>query len=194
MFKVGNKYFASFEEYEDRYLEVNPKDLISKEIKELISNLPKDETSAFTILGNESYNKKDYADAIEKYSRAIELDNKNFEALFFRGLCFSNLEKYKDAVIDFSIIIEQKPNLLQGYLHRANALLFLQTFNDIKSAILDYSTVISKDPTNGIAYFLRGYCYFLLKKEDQAKMDWNESKNFGIPMHNEVKWKKDYSG
>lgn len=192
MFKVGKKYFLNVEDYEDRSYEVNPKDLISQELRELLSSLPKDESSHYTILGKESYNNLEYGNAIENFTNAIELNRNNIIALFFRGLCFTSMEKYHDAINDFTKIIELQPSSLQAFFYRGNAQLLLETYDQLKSAIKDYTSVIKKNPGDGIAYFLRGYCYLLLKQDDQANMDWREAKKLNVAKQDEEKWKEDY--
>lgn len=192
MLKVGNKYFFDFDDYENRSFEVNPKDLLSQEIKSLISNLPNDESSSLTIQGNEYFNKQEFYKAIECFTKAIELKNENIKALFYRGLSFLDIEKYLDAIRDLTKAIELKPTLYKALFYRGQARLLLQTYFQIKLAINDFSTVISHNQDNGASYFLRGLCHLLLRQEENAKLDWKKAKDLGIAKQEEERWKEDY--
>jgi len=192
MFCIGKKYFVSLDDYEYRYFEVNPKDLIISFLREFLSKIPKDETSKYTFLGNESYENDDFNSALESYSQALEFNQDNLEALFFRSMCFIKIEKYEDAVSDLTRLIEIKPDFIIAYFYRGTARASIQTYNHLKAAIIDFSTVIKNSDTDGVSYFIRAYCHLLLKQERSAKLDWLKAKCLGVTKENEENWKKDY--
>jgi tetratricopeptide (TPR) repeat protein len=192
MFWVGKKHFVSIEDYENRYMEVNPKDLLSPELKEFLSTIPNDETSRYTILGDQNYENGEYRLAVENYTKALKLDINNLAALFYRGLCFIPLEKFNDSITDLTKLLQLKPEFIQAYQYRANARVALRTYNQLKEAIADYTKVTNHDPSDGSSYFLRGYCYLLLGQEDLAILDWKKAKEHGIVKENEENWKRDY--
>ena len=192
MFWVGKKHFASIEDYEDRFMDVNPKDLMSPELIKLLSSIPKDETSLHTIQGNEKYAIKEYKDAIDCYTKALEFKHDNLEALFYRGLCFIKFEKYGDTITDLTKVIELDPQFIDAYFYRGNARAALQTFRQLKNAISDYSIVLQSDDKNGLCYFLRGYCFLLLQNDSLAFSDWKHAKSVGVSQQDEVNWKNDY--
>jgi tetratricopeptide (TPR) repeat protein len=192
MFWVGKKHFVSIADYEDRYMEVNPKDLMSPELIKLLSSIPTDETSRYTIQGNEKYAIKDYEGAIVNYTKAIELKGDNIEALYYRGICYISFEKYDNTISDLTKVIELRPEFIEAYFYRANARASLQTFKQLKDAIFDYSIVLEDDDKNGLCYFLRGYCYLQLQKDDLAFSDWKNAKSLGIALETEANWKNDY--
>lgn len=45
----------------------------------------------------ESIDKKDYKEALEWTERALQVDNNNYNALLFKGVAASNLDKVKDS-------------------------------------------------------------------------------------------------
>ncbi|MFA6084243.1 tetratricopeptide repeat protein [Mucilaginibacter sp.] len=192
MFWVGKKHFVSIADYEDRFMEVNPKDLMSPALIELLSSIPKDETSRYTIQGNERYRNKDYESAVDNYTKAIELKYDNIEALYYRGLCYIKLEKYNNCVTDLTKIIDIHPDFVEAYFYRANARAALQTFKQLKDAILDYSIVLEDNDKNGLCYYLRGYCYLQLQKDTLAYSDWKNAKVLGVAQESEANWKNDY--
>jgi len=191
MFRIGNKHFVSIEDYENRYMEVNPRDLINPELKEFLSRIPRNESSRLTELAYEKFNKEEYSSAVENYSKALELKNNNLRALFYRALSFMKLEKQESAINDFTKLIELKPDAYEAYFYRANARSAEPTYDRLTKAIVDYTTVINNDGNNGIAYFLRGYCHLMLKIENLAFSDWKKAKLLGVAIENEENWKKD---
>jgi len=192
MFWVGKKHFVSLDDYEDRSMEVNPKDLISTELREFLSTIPKDKISRYYIEAIEYFKIGEYKKAVQIFTEILTLDINNTGALFYRGQCFIKLERFKNSIDDFTELLNLIPEFTEGYFYRANARSSLQTYSQIKDAITDYSHVIDKEPSNGISLFLRGYCYLLLKKESLAFNDWKKSKEFGIAKENEANWKRDF--
>lgn len=53
--------------------------------------------------GTEHFRNKKYENAIDSYSRAIEYDDKNFEALHYRGYTLSKIQKYDLALRDLKL-------------------------------------------------------------------------------------------
>ena len=192
MFWVGKKHFVSLNDYEDRSFEVNPKDLISDNLREFLSTIPKDKISRYYIKAIEYFKIGEYKKAVQIFTEILTLDINNTGALFYRGQCFIKLERFKNSIDDFTELLNLIPEFTEGYFYRANARSSLQTYSQIKDAITDYSHVIDKEPSNGISLFLRGYCYLLLKKESLAFNDWKKSKEFGIAKENEGNWKRDF--
>lgn len=192
MFRIGNTHFVSIEDYENRYMEINPRDLISPELREFLSTIPKDQSAQLTEYGQEKYNKEDYLSAVEYYSKALELRKNNLRALYYRALSFIKLEKYESSINDFNLLIELKPDAYEAYFYRANARCAEPTYDRLKGAIIDYTIVINNDCNNGIAYFTRGYCYLMLKQENLAFIDWRKAKIMGVAIENEENWKKDF--
>ena len=192
MFRVGKKHFLSIEDYEDRYWEVNPKDLLRPEIKKLLLSIPKDESSMYTKIGNEYFDKGEYNSGVENYNKALEYNERNFIALFYRGLCFIGLMQFESSIKDLTKVLMLKPSFYQAYFYRANARVGILTYYQIKKAIDDYTSVINKPRPGGNPFFLRGYCYLLLKKEQLAIADWRIAKKYRITKESEENWKKDY--
>src|SRR5579864_1696245 len=63
-----------------------------------------------------------YGQAIEAFTKAVELDPKNDSAFLHRGSCRYNLGNYADAVSDLSESLNLQPNNSQAYAMRASAL------------------------------------------------------------------------
>jgi|GEM_PF-2095065 len=94
----------------------------------------------------------DYQSAINKYTNALKLDDKNTDAYFSRGLSNFYLKNYSKAVDDFSNASRINPKDAFTYYYRGNA-----KFNllDYRGAIEDYSIAIKIDPTIEEFYYSR---------------------------------------
>jgi tetratricopeptide (TPR) repeat protein len=193
MIRIGKHHFANWAEYEDRILEINLKELIRPEIKAFLSGNLNEEIKKYLNLSYESYKNEEYSMAVEYYTKVIELDPTDITAIFFRGASNIKLGKFNETVNDMTQLINIRPDIIQAYFYRANARVSINTYTQLMEAILDYSIVINENENDGIAHFLRGYCYFLLKKEDDALLDWKAAKKLGVSKQKEKIWKLEYS-
>lgn len=192
MFWVGKKHFTSLEDYENRFMEVNPIDLVSPRLKELVFGIPKKEISKYILLGKNNYKNEQFEKAIKNFTKVLDYDKNNLSAIFYRGLCYIKLEHFQSAIKDLSNLIQLKPDFVHAHYYRGNARLLIQSYSQIKKAIDDYTLVIESDSSNGLAYYLRGCCYLLLKNENSSFLDWKKAKDLGIAKESEENWKKDY--
>jgi tetratricopeptide (TPR) repeat protein len=77
----------------------------------------------------------DFNNALIDLTKAIEYDNSNPDAYFYRGNVKSNLNDYKGAVIDYGKAIELNPSFADAYYNRGN-IRFMQ--GDKVGACADY--------------------------------------------------------
>ena len=88
-----------------------------------------------------SYNKsKQYEEAIELYSKAIEVDPKNAYTYYCRGFSFYRSKKYDKALKDYNKAVELAPNYSLVYNKRGKVYLELKRY---KKAIEDWKKAIS---------------------------------------------------
>jgi tetratricopeptide (TPR) repeat protein len=59
--------------------------------------------------GNDFYNKGDYDNAIDEYTKAINLDRKNALVYFKRGYTYAKKGDYDNAITDYTITIKLEP-------------------------------------------------------------------------------------
>lgn len=104
---------------------------------------------------------------ISLFSQAIELDSKNLDAYFYRGLAKFNLEEYHEAILDYTKVIFYKPDA-DSYYNRANAKFNL---NDYQGALLDYTKAIEIDPNLIDAYYNLGNTKYFLGDYEGAIKD-----------------------
>ncbi len=91
--------------------------------------------------------------AIEAYSHAIEVDQRNDAALLHRGYAFYQLGEYASAASDFTKSLAIQPNNSRAYLARA---LSYAALGQNAEALADADEAILRDPKNPDSLLLRG--------------------------------------
>src|ERR1035437_2451461 len=94
-------------------------------------------------LGAKKVDLKEYKEAIEDYTKAIELKPKLADGYNGRGLTLSRTENYKAAIQDFNKVIELSPKDVKAYHDRGTAKAKL---GDNKGAVQDFTKVIDLNP------------------------------------------------
>ncbi|CAF1356875.1 unnamed protein product [Rotaria sordida] len=83
--------------------------------------------------------------AVNLYTQAINLDEKNYVLYSNRSAVYAKLNKYEDALKDAEKCIALKPDFIQGYLRKGTALSFLNRYDD---AIRIYEEGLKIDSNN----------------------------------------------
>jgi tetratricopeptide (TPR) repeat protein len=96
--------------------------------------------------GNIAFSKKDYATAIDLYSRAISLDPTNAIYYSNRAQAYIDIQKFEDALSDANMAIQLKPDYFKAYNKKASALISMGRFDEALIAIDEYEKV---DKANG---------------------------------------------
>jgi tetratricopeptide (TPR) repeat protein len=104
------------------------------------------------ITANESRN---YEEAKEYFSKAIELDSTNAIVYYNRGNAKYELSDYNGAITDYSKAIEINPNYAEAYRIRGIAKEFPEV-DDWNEAIADFNKAIEINPNYAEAYLNRG--------------------------------------
>ena len=68
--------------------------------------------------GNNAGQNNDLSTAIINFTKAIELDPKYANAYFNRGIAYSSLKKYPEALADYTKAIELDPKYVKAYYNR----------------------------------------------------------------------------
>lgn len=114
----------------------------------------------------------DHNDAINAYSRAIELNPKYGAAYFNRGCAYYALGNYGQAIKDYEKAIEFNPNDAKVYYNRGNA---YDELGNRNQAIRDYDKAIELNPRYTWAYNNRGNAYSKFGNYSQAIKDYNKA-------------------
>lgn len=114
----------------------------------------------------------DFAGAIEKYTRAIELDPGHFKAYFNRGFAYDKIREFEKAVQDYTRALKIDPNNAYAYYNRGIAYDRAGQWN---SAIEDFTKAIQILPNYADFYHNRGFCYRKQGRYDLAVVDYTEA-------------------
>ncbi len=94
-------------------------------------------------------NEKDFDGALVILNKIIETNGADIEALYERGVLYTNLKQLDLALFDFNKLIEIRPDYPFYFSCRA---FIKSSLKDIKGAISDYEYAIKLDPEDAIAY------------------------------------------
>ncbi|OGS43805.1 MAG: hypothetical protein A2539_06010 [Elusimicrobia bacterium RIFOXYD2_FULL_34_15] len=133
-------------------------------------------------LGRLNQDNKKHDEAIENYTKAIQIYPKFIEAYDFRGLSYYIKGKYDNAIKDFNKVIEYSPNNGMCYMERGAAY-YLKGLSD--EAIKDFNKAIELSQTlknnDNLAYvyYLRGCANEKKRLTFEAKRDLKTSADLG---------------
>lgn len=119
------------------------------------------------------FNENGYEKAIEKFSKAIELDPSNANVYKYRGDVNMIIEP-DQAIKDFTKAIELKPNYINAYESRAILYQFSYD-NKQQEAISDYTTILSYDKDYFTSYCHRSQIYSKLKQYNLSISDYTKA-------------------
>ena len=140
-------------------------------------NIKKDDAILYLMRATALDTKKMFKESSEDYRKVIELEpdpNILYFAHLNRGSAFNDLEKYSDAVKDFTKAIgknSEDPKAIKG---RAVAYFHLK---QIDNSINDWSTVIKLTPNDAEAYKKRASLYIQKSKIEETISDCDKSLN-----------------
>ncbi len=90
-----------------------------------------------------------FTEAVQAYSRAIEIDPYGLQAYGNRGLAYRELKMYREAVFDFNIVLRMKPEMAKGYYDRAET---YRLAGKLEKAARDYEEAIRLSPDFALAH------------------------------------------
>lgn len=116
-------------------------------------------------------------EAIELFSKSINLQPEDYYSWFNRGIAKNMQGLNEEALLDFEQTVKLAPDYKKGYLNRGTA---KKRLTDYEGAISDYSYAIKLDSNYADAYYNRGLIYEMLSKKDSACIDFNKAVEFGM--------------
>lgn len=128
-----------------------------------------DQAAAFKAKGNEFFKAKDYATAVEWYSKAVDADPQNRVYYSNRSAAYAALRDYAKAAQDGELCVRCDPDWNKGYFRQATALQSLKRYQDALKVVntgLARKTV--SDDKNLVA--LRDTLVPLAERQRQAAM------------------------
>jgi tetratricopeptide (TPR) repeat protein len=118
------------------------------------------------------YNAGEYAEAVQEFSRALELEPQNTWSLGMRGESYRMLSRYDEAIADFTRSIELNPQSAWDLAHRGWC---YWAKADYAKAISDLNRAIELNPEDSWALATRADAYRLTDKFDQAIEDFSKA-------------------
>jgi tetratricopeptide (TPR) repeat protein len=124
-----------------------------------------DSGSAYQIRG-------EHHQAVEYYTKAIELKSDYKDAYFGRGYSYYEKGNRDRAIEDYSKVIELSPSEPRAYNNRGIA---YEEQGNFAQALIDYNKVIEIDPNYADAYNNRGFAYYNQGNYDLAIADYKKA-------------------
>lgn len=175
------RYNLQYDEFEKRIREESAKENSSKDIIEetlsqidslnnqLLKDAEKEETSEAYLKKGRIYRRMEkYEEAIEAYTKAIELDPNVSEAYNNRGATYYVMGEYEKAIEDYSQAIKNDPDFSQAYNNRG---VVYYERGEYEKAIKDYIKAIELNPNYSRAYSNKGAAHNKLREYEKAIED-----------------------
>lgn len=111
--------------------------------------------------GHASYQVRDYPQAIEKFTKAINKNPQYSKAYINRGNAHFNLKDYDAAITDYNQALRLNPNEVKAYVNRGNVRVLLAEYSsdpdkEYNLAIADFNSALRINPSEVEAYVRRG--------------------------------------
>lgn len=132
----------------------------------------REEAKQYASRGDESYDRKDYENAIAEYSRAIEKDPSYAEVYKNRSRAYIARGDYDSAIADCNRAIELDSNFDKAYYDRGIA---YYDKKDYDRAIADFTRATEITPDYADSYVYRGMAYHAKHDYDKAIADYNKA-------------------
>jgi tetratricopeptide (TPR) repeat protein len=114
----------------------------------------------------------DYNEAIENFTKAIEINSEYFDAYNTRGIVYATTGEFDLAIADYEMAIKLNPRFEYPYINRGNA---RRETGDLEGALTDYNTAIEINPQSVLAYFNRGMIYSKNGDFEEAIADFSQA-------------------
>jgi len=136
----------------------------------------KEKADEFYKKGKESYDKRDYDQAITELTESIRLNPNYSNAYLYRSYAYQRKSEFDKAIADCDKAIQLSPNHWGFYNARGHVYVDIRDFD---RALADYDKAIQLDPKRASLYNARAwlYAYHLKKEFNRAISDANEALN-----------------
>jgi len=120
-------------------------------------------------LGDIFLKNQEYDSAIAEFTKVLEIDQKNLNALFKRSVAFSDDKQFDQALKDISEFLEYDPTNILALTNRG---IYYKLQGLFEKAIPDLSRAIALDAKYLNAYYARSDAYLELKDSENAIKDY----------------------
>ena len=130
------------------------------------------EANNYFYKGYNAYENGNYLDAIDYYTKYINLFPDKDIGYNYRGNAYNNVNEYYKAISDYDKAIEINPEYAASYINRGIAHYNLKEYN---KAISDNNRAIEINSVCAEAYYNRGTIYANLKEYNKAISDYKKA-------------------
>jgi tetratricopeptide (TPR) repeat protein len=138
------------------------------------SVLQKQSAKEYIKQGQEAANKGNYKQAIDFFTKALEINPNDVDTYIARAWAYYKLKDYKNASYDFTKAIELNrfDNDAEAYYGRGCSYYNLKSYDQ---ALFDLNRAIELKPNYAEAYNTRGWLYYNKKDYDKAIADFTKA-------------------
>jgi tetratricopeptide (TPR) repeat protein len=111
------------------------------------------------LVGTYYHEEGKYKAAVHCYNAAIEINSKCHEAYYNRAKAYGQLKMFKDALQDFTSVIDLKPNDLECHVKQGKYLILVGGDSNLGRAVRTLTRALVLKPQCGEAYLHRGTAY-----------------------------------
>ncbi|AFY46339.1 hypothetical protein Nos7524_0424 [Nostoc sp. PCC 7524] len=119
--------------------------------------------------GHAAYQVRDYKQAVDNFTQAIQKEPTNARAYVNRGNSRYNLKDYEGAMVDYTAALQINSQEIKALVNRGNARYMLAEYSndpdrEYRLAIADFNQALSINPKETEAYIRRGIVYAQIAK------------------------------
>jgi tetratricopeptide (TPR) repeat protein len=129
------------------------------------------ESNIFMDKGKNLLAEKSYTEALKLFTKALKINNSNYEAMFYKGMTYLDNGDPSKAVKELANVIQKMPNF-KNTVYLVLSIAYMRD-NDIMAALKVLTKAIKKYPKFIEAYLARGQIYTILNLSYE-----NNFKNF----------------
>lgn len=124
------------------------------------------------LLGSAYYLLEKYEKAKNIYSKIIDANPYDHDALQFRGTTYIRLKKYKESLADFNRALELKPS---DYVALHDRGVVFRNIRNYKDSLDNFNHALELKPDHPVILHNRGITYFRMGKYEEGLADFNRS-------------------
>jgi tetratricopeptide (TPR) repeat protein len=124
--------------------------------------------AAYFASGRTAYDQENYSQAVDQFTKALQVDPKDPLIFYHRGLAYVAQDDFAEALADFTEALKINPKNPMAHYHRGIAHRLLGQHDQ---AIEDYTRALKLDPRLALAYRNRSLAYAAKGDNERARAD-----------------------
>ena len=116
-----------------------------------------------------------YEEALEDYTKALEIEPTHFKSYFNRAFCFDILGSYKKSLEDYFECLKLKPDNVRTLHHIGSVYEKISTNKALKNSVRFFLKALKIDPNYAPSYNGLGLVYDAMNKRDKALRNFDKA-------------------